>query len=128
MGGNIRILIVDDLDIIRDALRLMLEQEEDMEIVGDFATAEEALSQVETLSPDIVLMDIKMPGMNGIEACRRLKETAPSCNVIMLTMYEEYTVEAMIAGAAAYFPKHRTHGQLCQTIRQVYWSEGSIEQ
>ncbi len=128
MGKDIRILLVDDQEVVRRGVRAMLEQERDMEIVGDCASAEEAMAQAERLSPDIVLIDIRMPGMNGIEACRRLKGNGLPCNVIMLTLYEEHLVDALKAGAAAYLPKDIKRGELLQTIRQVYGNEPLIDE
>ncbi len=86
---NIRILLADNRELVRRGIKSMLEQEEDMEIVGDCSTAEEALVHTETLSPNIILMDAKMPGIGGIEVTRRLRQKQASCNVIMLTLYED---------------------------------------
>lgn len=119
MKDNIQILIVDDQELIRDGLRHMLELEEDMEVMGDCASAEEALSQVESLTPDVVLMDIRMSGTDGIEACRRLKEEHPTCSVIILTGYDAYLPRAIEAGAAGYLLKNVRRGELAQAIRQV---------
>ncbi len=119
---DIRILLVDDNEIAHQGVRAMLEPEEDMEIVGDCTNAEDALSQVEMLFPNIVLMEVKMPGMDGIEACRRLKTSglAWDVDVIMLTAYAEYLVEALRAKAAGYLLKDISHAELAQAIRQVY--------
>ncbi len=86
---TIRILVVDDHQVVRDGLQHMLELEADMEVVGEASDAKEALTQVELLSPEVILMDIKMPGMDGIELTRQLKEKQPFCNFIMLTLYDE---------------------------------------
>jgi len=120
MEKDIQILLVDDHQVVRDGLQHMLSQEEDMEVIGQSASAEEALSQVETLSPSIVLMDIKMPGVNGIELTRQLLEKQPSGKVIMLTLYDEYLAEAMEAGAVGYLLKDIKRAQLAQAIRQVH--------
>ena len=117
---TIRILVVDDHQVVREGLRRMLEQEEDMKIVGQSANSEEALSQVITLSPDIVLMDIKMPGVDGIELTRQLKEKQPFCNVIMLTLYDEYLTEAIEAGATGYLLKDVKREELVRAIRAVH--------
>ena len=120
MKKDIRILLVDDHQVVREGLQHMLEQEEDMEVVGQSANGEEALSQVEMLSPNIVLMDIKMPGMNGIELTRQLKEKKLSCKIIMLTLYDEYLAEAIEAGAVGYLLKDTKRAELTQSIRQVH--------
>ena len=105
MGKAIQILIIDDHQVVREGLKRLLEQEEDMKVVGQGANSQEALAQVEILSPNIVLMDIKMPGMDGIELTRQVKQKKNSCKVIMLTLYDEYLTQAMEAGAQATFLK-----------------------
>ena len=120
MKKDIQILLVDDHQVVRDGLQHMLGYEEDMEVVGQSASAEEALSQIAKISPNIVLMDIKMPGGDGIELTRQLLEKQPSCKVIMLTLYDEYLAEAMDAGAAGYLLKDVKRAELTQAIRQVH--------
>jgi len=129
MKGYIRVLLVDDYELVRHGLRLMLESEEDIEVVGDCASAEEAFSQVGKLSPDLVLMDIQMPGMDGIEATRHLKKNGMDCDadVIMLAECADYLIEALEAGAAGYFIKGTQHTELAQSMREVYWNEHSLE-
>jgi DNA-binding NarL/FixJ family response regulator len=115
----IRILLLDDHQIVREGIRRMLQQETDMQVVGDAANAEEAFTQADSLSPDIVLMDIKMPGTNGIEATRRLKERHPACKIIMLTTYEEYLTQAIGVGAEGYLLKDIKSKELVSAIRAV---------
>jgi CheY-like chemotaxis protein len=98
----------------------MLTQEEGMEVVGQGANGEEALSQMEKLSPNVVLMDIKMPGTDGIELTRQVKQKHPSCNVIMLTLYDQYLLQAIEAGAKGYLLKDIQRDELTQAIRQVH--------
>jgi len=128
MNKEIRILLVDDHQVVREGLQHMLEQEEDLEVVGQSANGEETLSQVERLSPNIVLMDIKMPGIDGIELTRQLMEKQPFCNIIMLTLYDEYLAEAIEAGAAGYLLKDAKRAELTQAIRQVYHGEVVISE
>ncbi len=128
MAKDIKILLVDDHELVRRGLRRMLELEEDIEVVGDAADAEEAYSQVEMLTPDIVVMDIKMPGVNGVEATRVVKERNPACKVIMLTLYEEYLAESMESGADGYLLKDAKCTELTQAIRQVYQSRQPLEE
>jgi len=122
MRKDIQILLVDDHQVVRDGLQHMLEQEEDMEVIGQCANGEEALSQIEMLSPNIVLMDIKMPGVNGIELTRQLLEKH-SPKIIMLTLYDEYLAEAMRAGAGGYLLKDIKRAELARAIRQVHGGE-----
>ena len=118
--GTIRILLVDDHQVVREGLRHMLELEADMEVVGEAGDAKEALTQVESLSPEIILMDIKMPGIDGIELTRQLKEKLPSCNIIMLTLYDEYLAQAIEAGAVGYLLKDVKREELTRAIRAAY--------
>lgn len=116
----IRVLLVDDHQVVREGLRRMLEVEDDIRVVGEATGMEEALKLAELYSPDVVLMDIKMPGVDGVEATRRLKEKQPACNIIMLTLYEEYITEAIEAGAAGYLLKDVKREELSQAIRVAY--------
>jgi len=117
---DIQILLVDDHQVVRDGLQHMLEQEEDLRVIGQSADGEETLSQIEKLSPNIVLMDIKMPGMDGIELTRQVKQKHPSCNIIMLTLYDQYIDQAMEAGAKGYLLKDIKREELAEAIRQVH--------
>ncbi len=120
MKKGIRLLLVDDHQVVREGLRHMLEREEDIEVVGAAANAREALTQVVLLSPEVILTDIKMPGMDGIELARQLKEKHLSCNVIMLTLYDEYLAQAIEVGATGYLLKDIKREELVQAIRQVH--------
>jgi len=117
---TIRILLVDDHQVVREGLRHMLELEADMEVVGEASDAKEALTQVELLSPEVILMDIKMPEVDGIELTRQLKEKQPSCNIIMLTLYDEYLTKAIEAGAVGYLLKDVKREELVRAIRAVH--------
>ncbi len=123
METAIQILVIDDHQVVREGLRRLLEQEGDMRVTGQASNSEEAISQVVMLSPNIVLMDIKMPGMDGIELTRQVKLKKPSCKVIMLTLYDEYLTQAMEAGATGYLLKDIKREELAQAIRQVHRGE-----
>jgi len=129
MNKTIRILLVGDHELVREGLRHMLKPEEDMEVVGDCANAEEAFSKMTRLQPDIVLMDVQMPGMNGIEATRSLKRNGLDydSDVIMLAESVDYRAEALEAGAASYLLKDVTRAELAQTIREAYRSKQLLE-
>lgn len=122
----IKVLIVDDHQVVRSGLRHMLDMEDDIQVVGEAVNADEAFTQIDLLRPDVVLMDIKMPGMNGIEATRIVKEKQPSCNVIMLTLYEEHMAEAIEAGASGYLLKDVKREDLSQAIKAVYQGQSPI--
>ena len=115
----IRILLVDDHQVVREGLRRMLELEADLKVVGEVADAKEVFTQVELLTPDVILMDIKMPGMDGIELTRQLKQKHPSCNIIMLTLYDEYVPQAIEGGATGYLLKDIKRDELTRAIRAV---------
>lgn len=114
-----KILLIDDHEVVRDGLQRMLELEDDLEVVGEASDAQEALHQVETLSPEIILMDIKMPGTDGVELTRQLKAKHPSCNIIMLTLYDEFLTQAIEAGAVGYLLKDIKREELVRAIRAV---------
>lgn len=128
MEEDMRILLVDDHAVVREGMKHLLEQEEDMEVVGESANGQEALGQVEVLCPNIVLTDIKMPVMDGVELIRYLREQYASCNVIVLTMYDEYLAAAMEAGARGYLLKDVKVKELTQAIRRIHLGEVVISQ
>lgn len=114
-----RILLVDDHEVAREGLRRMLEIEPDIKVVGEAANAEEALAQVEQISPEVIITDIQMPGTDGIGLTRQIRQQWPSCKVIMLTLYDEYLPQAVEAGASAYLVKGVKRNELLRTIRTV---------
>ncbi len=114
-----RIFLIDDHEVIRDGLQRMLELEDDIEVVGEAGDAQEALSGIESLSPEIVIMDIKMSGTDGIQLTRQLREKQPDLNIIMLTLYDEYLTQAIEAGAVGYLLKDIKRGELIKAIRAV---------
>ncbi len=122
----IRILLVDDHQVVREGLRRMLELESDLEVVGEADGAKEALTQVESLSPEIILMDIKMPGVDGVELARQLKEEHPACSIIMLTLYDEYLTQAIEAGVKGYLIKDIKREELLKAIRTVHQGRSSL--
>ena len=121
MSDQIRLLLADDHAVVRSGLRMLLQAQPDMTIVGEAETGQEAIRRVAELSPDVVLMDIDMPGMNGIEATRRIKADAPAAAVLALTMYEDeqYFFEMLRAGASGYVPKRAAPDELVSAIRAV---------
>ncbi len=124
--SKISLLLVDDHEIVRAGLRLMFMAEENMEIVGEVNSGEEAIQAVKDLKPDVVLMDVAMPGMGGIEATRRIKEINPDTAVLALTMHEDeqYFFEMLNAGASGYIPKRAAPDDLVSAIRVV--NQGNV--
>lgn len=115
----IRIMLVEDHQVVREGLRRMLEMEGDMTIVAEASNGQEALAWVRTLAPDVILMDIQMPGMSGIEATRLIKEINPECKVIVLTLYDEYLPHALASGADGYVLKDVRREELVKAIHDV---------
>jgi two-component system response regulator NreC len=118
---SIRILLADDHGVMRAGLRAMLEAEPGVEVVAEAADGKEALYLAGQHQPDIVIMDIGMPGLDGIEATRRLKERSPQSKVLILSMYEEESLlrEAIKAGAAGYVIKRAAEEELIAAIQAV---------
>ncbi|MGD1996657.1 MAG: response regulator transcription factor [Anaerolineae bacterium] len=116
-----RVMIVDDHPFFREGLRNVLASEQDVTVVGEASDGEEAVEQTEKLQPDVILMDINLPRMNGWQAMRQIKGDFPEISVIMLTAYddEEQVYHAIRAGASAYHAKDVDLTDLVQTIREV---------
>ena len=120
--SKIRIIVADDHTIVREGVRLLLDAQMDMEVVGEAADGQQALTQVRKLKPDIVLIDISMPILNGLEATRAIKREYPQIHVIVLTMYEsdEYFFQVLDAGASGYVLKKAASADLAAAIRAVH--------
>jgi len=116
----IRILLIDDHNVVRSGLGRMLGLEEDMSVVGEAANSEEALYMINIVSPDIILMDIKMPGMDGVRLTKEVKERLPACNIIMFTLHGDYLTQAIEAGASGYLLKDIKREDLVRAIRKVH--------
>jgi len=125
---GIRVLIADDHALFRQGVRRLLETADDLEIVGEAESGEQTIELVEQLAPDIVLLDVAMPNLSGLEAARVIKTMSPRTGVIMLTVHadEEYLFEAIKAGAMGYLLKDATPDELMNAIRVVYQGEGLL--
>ena len=121
-GQRIRVLIVDDHAILRQALRHLLDTHSEIEVVGDASSGREAVSATEKLMPDVVLMDMVMPGLNGLEATRQIRKRAPKTRVLILTGYmeDEQIISALRAGASGYVVKRSDTEELLLGIQSVY--------
>jgi DNA-binding NarL/FixJ family response regulator len=127
-GDPIRALIVDDHALFRRGLEMVLEAEPDIELVGQASDGEEAVRKAGESLPDVVLMDIRMPRSSGIEACRALKDVAPSAKIVMLTISdeEEDLFEAIRAGASGYLLKDIPLDEVAETVRAVNGGQSLI--
>jgi two-component system response regulator NreC len=116
---KIRLLLVDDHQVVRSGLRMLLSNESDVEIVGEAGTAHDALDAVDSLLPDVVLMDIGLPDLSGIDATRAIKSAHPEVAVVALTIHEdeEYFFKMLEAGAGGYVPKRAAPEELLTAIR-----------
>jgi DNA-binding NarL/FixJ family response regulator len=120
--GKIRVLLTDDHTLFRQGIRTLLAGEGDIEIVGESGNAGEAVEQAEQLRPDVLLLDISMPGLSSFQAIRQIHKARADTKVVLLTMYddEDYLAEGMEAGASGYLLKDSPAEQLVQAIREVH--------
>jgi NarL family two-component system response regulator LiaR len=116
-----RLLIVDDHDLVRESTQLMLQGAQDLEVVGEAGNGRHALELCRQLHPDLVLMDVRMPEMDGLSATRAIKEEMPLITVLMVSAFdsEDYRREAANAGAAGYILKDADRQQLLEAVRKV---------
>jgi RNA polymerase sigma factor (sigma-70 family) len=116
---TIRVLLADDHNLIRAGLRLVVAQEPDFLVAGEAENGRQAVALAQQLKPDVVVMDIKMPDLNGIEACRQIRDALPETQVVMLSMHsdEAYVLRALKAGARAYLLKDSAEADLGRAIR-----------
>jgi two-component system response regulator DevR len=121
---GIRVFVLDDHELVRTGLRTLLEDEDDMEVVGEAGTAREALRLIGQLNPDVAILDVRLPDGNGIEVCREIHSRAPFVRALMLTSYsdDEALFSSIMAGASGYVLKEVGSGDLLGDIRRV--SEG----
>jgi two-component system response regulator NreC len=120
--NKLRVFLADDHLILREGIRLLLEKVSDIEVIGEASDGEEAVAKVEQLVPDVVLMDITMPGLNGLEATRQIKQKNPQVKVLILTMHEtdQYLSQMLQAGASGYVVKATSTSELISAVRAVH--------
>jgi len=118
---TIRLIIADDHKMFRDGLRPLLERQAGISVVGEASSGQELLEQVETLRPDLVVVDVSMPGLNGVEAARRIREIDPTVRIAMLSMHADrrFVVESLKAGACAYLLKDEGFEELVRAIPRI---------
>jgi DNA-binding NarL/FixJ family response regulator len=127
--GPIKILVVDDHEVVRDGISVMMGRQQDFAVVGEASNGLEAVAKAQDLHPDIVLMDLRMPQLNGVEAMRRIRAENSEIKFIVLTTYDsdEYIFDAIEAGAKGYLLKDASREELFQAVRAVYRGESLIE-
>lgn len=125
----IRILIADDHPVVRAGLRRLLDRPHDFQVVGEAETGIEAVAGAQALQPDVVILDIRIPKLSGIRACRQIVETVEGTCVVMLTAFatDKLIFAAMRAGASGYVLKRMAHGELFDAIRRVYRGEDVLD-
>ena len=125
---KIRVLIVDDHQVIQEGLSAVLQTKVDVQVVGDAGDGQEAVEKARKLKPDVILMDISMPVMDGVEATRIIRQENPDVGIVVLTMHEEeeYIFNAVKAGATGYLLKDSDSAQIVQAIRAIYKGESLI--
>lgn len=126
--NKIKVVIAEDHTIVRKGLCALLEGESDIEVIGEAENGREAIKIVEKLLPDVVVMDIAMPGLNGLETTRQLKKRIPKLKILILTMHdnEEYIFETLRAGASGYLIKRSAPNELISAIQSVYRDESFL--
>lgn len=119
---SIKVMIVDDHNLVREGLKAVFEQGDEVDVVGEAGSGEEAIELVEQLDPDVILMDISMPGMNGIQATKVIRDAHPDAKIVILTMLDQegYVYEAIKAGATGYMLKSTSSDELVNAIQTVY--------
>ncbi|MEL6306997.1 MAG: response regulator transcription factor [Chloroflexota bacterium] len=129
MVRTIRILIADDHSVVRAGLRALLEHQGHFRVIAEAGTGEDAIKLAQEHRPDVAVLDIRMPGVSGIEACRQIIDAVPTCKVVMLTSYaeDELLMAAIQAGASGYVLKRIGDNELVQAIERVSRGEGMLD-
>jgi two-component system, NarL family, response regulator DevR len=127
--AKIRIMIVDDHEVVRLGMRAAFEAEPDLAVVGEASNGSEALAKMAVLDPQLILMDVRMEKMNGIEACREIKSRYPEVHILMITSYtdDDAVISSILAGASGYLLKHLSRAELLRSIRLVASGQSLID-
>ena len=126
---SLRIVLVDDHEVVRVGVRALIERQPDMEVIGEASSVREAVTLSEQLAPDVVVLDIRLPGGNGLEACRQIKDRRPDTRIIVLTSYpdDEVLFDAIAAGADGYVLKQIGSDELIRALQRVGRGESLLD-
>jgi DNA-binding NarL/FixJ family response regulator len=129
MADEITCLIVDDHEVVREGLRLALSRAPNIRVIGEASDGESAITLAERRKPDVVIMDVRMPGMDGLEATRLMSERAPNCKVLIFTAYSERSLlgRGLESGAKGYILKEAPHQTLVRAIEKVAQGDGYVD-
>ena len=127
-GKKIRVLLADDHSVVRQGFRLLLSLQGDIDVIGEAASGSEAVSLCRTLGPDVLILDVQMPGMNGVEATRQIMQEMPGTNILILSMHKDaiYVRETLRAGAKGYLLKDAIDKDLIEAVRAVARGDGFL--
>ena len=127
--AKIRLMIVDDHEIVRLGMRALFELESDITVVGEASNGAEAVAKVGVLDPQVILMDVRMPNMNGVEACRDIKSTYPHVYVLMITSHDDAKAaeDSILAGASGYLIKNSSRAELLKAVRLVSTGQSLVD-
>ncbi len=127
--AKIRLMIVDDHEVVRVGMRALFELETDIHVVGEASNGAEAVAKVGVLDPQVILMDVRMPNMNGVEACRDIKSTHPNVYVLMITSHDDTKAaeDSILAGASGYLIKNASRVELLKAIRLVATGQSLVD-
>jgi len=129
MMAKIRLMIVDDHEIVRMGMRALFELESDINVVGEASNGAEAVAKVGVLDPQVILMDVRMPNMNGVEACRDIKSTRPDVYILMITSHDDAKAaeDSILAGASGYLIKNSSRAELLKAVRLVSIGQSLVD-
>ncbi len=127
--AKIRLMIVDDHEIVRMGMRALFELESDITVVGEASNGAEAVAKVGVLDPQVILMDVRMPNMNGTEACRDIKSTRPDVHILMITSHDDARAaeDSILAGASGYLIKNSSRAELLRAVRLVATGQSLVD-
>jgi DNA-binding NarL/FixJ family response regulator len=128
MSAAMKVLVVDDHEVVRQGIRMVLETDPDLQVVGEAASGEDAIERVRELKPNVVVMDIGMPGLSGFEATRRIRQSHPDVQVLALTVHdsEAYVFQMLQAGATGYIVKRAPAADVIQAVKRAYRGEAVL--